>query len=196
VILSDGEIQEAISQGLIIISPPPTPEQYTTSALDLIFGDELVELVPPSEFSRDEVPGVERPFVIHLADIDIRAFQARYTRPIPKHPDGSFRLPPNKFVLGITREHVTLPHSSKIAARVEGRSTLARLGLVVHLTAPTIHCGFDGIIVLEICNFGPYELSLMPGKLAICQLIFERLGQEPRGSVSTPFQEQTGIRAR
>ncbi len=43
-ILSDGEIQEAISQGLIIIRPTPTPEQFTTSALDLILGDELVEL--------------------------------------------------------------------------------------------------------------------------------------------------------
>lgn len=195
-ILSDGEIQEAISQGLIIIRPPPTPEQFTTSALDLILGNELVELASPGEFSREEVRGVERPIVVQLADIDIRAFQSRYTRPVGRHLDGSFRLPPNKFVIGITREHVRLPHSSMIAARVEGRSTLARLGLVVHLTAPTIHCGFDGVIVLEIYNLGPYELSLMPDKLAICQLIFERLGREPLGSVNTPFQEQTGIRSR
>ena len=53
-----------------------------------------------------------------------------------------------------------------------------------------------GSLVLEIYNLGPYELNLMPDKLAICQLIFERLGREPLGSVNTPSQQQTGSRSR
>ena len=53
-----------------------------------------------------------------------------------------------------------------------------------------------GSLVLEIYNLGSYELSLMPDKLAICQLVFERLGREPLHYVNTPFQQQTGSRSR
>ena len=109
-------------------------------------------------------------------------------------PDGSFILHPHKFVLGSTREHIDLPRKSKIAARVEGRSTLARLGLVVHLTAPTIHAGFSGVIVLEMYNFGNYPLRLHPGRVAICQLIFEQLGRIPKGPVRTTYKGQKGVR--
>lgn len=61
-------------------------------------------------------------------------------------------------------------------------------------TAPTIHGGFPGHIVLEMYNFGNYPLRLRPGKLAICQLIFERLGQIPRDEVRTGFKDQKKIR--
>lgn len=89
---------------------------------------------------------------------------------------------------------MTLPPQSRIAARVEGRSTLARLGLVVHLTAPVIHAGFSGIIALEMYHFGPHPLRLWPGKHPICQLIFERVGEEPEGGVRSVYQGQTGVR--
>jgi dCTP deaminase len=65
-----------------------------------------------------------------------------------------------------------LPASSRFAARIEGKSGLARLGLVVHLTAPTIHAGFKGQIQLEMVNLGPNEIILDVG-MPICQLIFE-----------------------
>ena len=57
-------------------------------------------------------------------------------------------------MLGWTAEYVELPIDSRIAARVEGKSSLARLGLGVHITAPTIHAGFPGQIRLEIVNHG------------------------------------------
>lgn len=72
--------------------------------------------------------------------------KAIYARPVELYPDGYFLLERNDFRLAITHERVELPKESKIAARVEGRSTLARLGLAVHMTAPTIHCGFAGNI--------------------------------------------------
>jgi dCTP deaminase len=194
VILSDGEIQEAIRRKVIFIDPPPTEEQYTTSALDLLVGDEILELKTVEELQSDEPAGVERPPVVDLSKVDVRDLLRKYAKPLPKQSDGSFILPPQKFVLGITREYVELPRKSKIAARVEGRSTLARLGLVVHLTAPTIHAGFSGRIVLEMCNFGNYSLRLTPNKLAICQLIFERLGRVPKGPVRTKYLRQKGLR--
>jgi hypothetical protein len=61
---------------------------------------------------------------------------------------------------------------------------------VVHLTAPTIHAGFDGYIALEMVNHGPFVLRLVPERTCICQLIFERLGQTPTGSIATGFQGQ------
>jgi dCTP deaminase len=181
VILSDSEIQEAIKRKQIIINPPPSDEQYTTSALDLLLGDEILELKTVQELQSEEPLGVERTPVVDVSKVDVKDLLQKYAKPLPREADGSFILPPGKFVLGITREHVELPRKSKIAARVEGRSTLARLGLVVHLTAPTIHAGFSGRIVLEMCNFGNYKLRLMPNQLAICQLIFERLGRVPKG---------------
>lgn len=75
-------------------------------------------------------------------------------------------------LLAWTHETVVLPIASRVAARVEGKSGLARLGLIVHMTAPTIHAGFTGQIQLEMTNLGPHDIILDPG-MPICQLIFE-----------------------
>ena len=91
---------------------------------------------------------------------------------------------PNDFVLAWTAETVYLPVTSRFAARVEGKSGLARLGLVVHLTAPTIHAGYKGQIQLEMINFGPNEIILDVG-MPICQLIFEM-------SLGTPVKSYSG----
>jgi len=194
VILSDGEIQEEIRRKRIIIDPPASEERYTTSALDLLLGDELLELKTLEELAKDEPAGVERPLIVDPARVDLKVLLQKYAKPLPRETDGSFVLQPRKFVLGITREYIELPRRSKIAARVEGRSTLARLGLVVHLTAPTIHAGFAGHIILEMYNFASFPLRLFPGNLAICQLIFERLGRIPKGPVRTRYLKQKSIR--
>ncbi|HEY1235578.1 MAG TPA: hypothetical protein VGH22_19520 [Candidatus Binatia bacterium] len=120
-------------------------------------------------------------------------FETYQLKPLPRKPDGSFKLAPSKFV-GITREYVELPRKSKIAARVEGRSTLARLGPVVHITAPTIHSGFLGKIVLEVHNFGTYRLRPVANQLDICQLIFERIGKVPSGPINTRYLQQKTVR--
>lgn len=194
-ILSDVEIKAALKGRKIIIDPPPTEEQYTTSALDLVLGSEIFELKTPEELAKEEPAGVERPLIVNLAEVrDIRNLLRKHAKPIISEVDGSFILPSQRFALGITRERVELPKESKIAARVEGRSTLARLGLAVHLTAPTIHAGFHGQIVLEMFNFSPYSLRLSPGKLAVCQLIFERVGRIPKGPVKSTHQGQKSIR--
>jgi dCTP deaminase len=84
-------------------------------------------------------------------------------------------------VLGWTKERVHLKSSARVAARVEGKSSLARLGLAVHVTAPTIHSGFNGQIQLEIINLGPLPIRLR-ADMAICQLIFEQtLGFPEKG---------------
>lgn len=191
-ILSNREIEAAIRKGDLIIDPLPTPAQYTTSAVDLSLGDEMFAYKTAEEIAKEEPRGAQRPLHINTREVDQRAVLGKYGKPIPVAEDG-FILKPGQFALSNTREYVNLTHKGKIAARVEGRSTLARLGLVVHLTAPTIHAGFSGRIVLEMYNFGAYPLILPPG-VNVCQLIFERVGNIPRGPVRTTHLGQRGVK--
>jgi dCTP deaminase len=62
------------------------------------------------------------------------------------------------------------------------------------MTAPTIHAGFEGRIVLEMYNFGPYPLRIRPGEFAVCQLIFERLERAPGSQVKASYRGQKSIR--
>lgn len=103
------------------------------------------------------------------------------------------------FLLGWTIEKVQLPHTSRIAARVEGKSSLARIGIGVHITAPTIHAGFGyrpndpafegNPIQLEIWNAGPLKVRLVKG-LRICQLIFEEVHGTPNKGYDGKFSIQ------
>jgi dCTP deaminase len=96
-------------------------------------------------------------------------------------------------------EQIQLPHRSRLAARVEGKSSLARLGLGVHVTAPTIHAGFGeksanpeflgNPIQLEIWNTGPLPIVLKPG-LRICQPIFEHVDGTPEQGYAGQFATQ------
>jgi len=94
------------------------------------------------------------------------------------------------FVLAWTAEIVTIPNSSRLAARVEGKSSMARLGVSVHVTAPTIHCGFSGPIQLEMFNFGPHNIILDAG-MNICQLVFEQTLGTPEKGYEGIFLNQT-----
>jgi dCTP deaminase len=188
-ILSDEGIKSAIQTNQIEIFPVPTDKQYTTSAVDIFLGDKF-RIWDPARF---EVPGLDL-----TLDLSLQNFQAtanQYTIEAPRHPDGSVRLPPfsrrPQVLLCLTRERVCLNKNSLLAARVEGRSSLARIGLAVHLTAPTIHAGFKGQITLEIVNHGPFEIKLIPNQTPICQLIFERLETPATCDLNTGFQNQT-----
>lgn len=125
-------------------------------------------------------------------------FLAENCRPATIDPDGGFALKPNQFVLGNTVERVKLPileGQPCLAARVEGKSSFARCGLIVHFTAPTIHAGFEGTITLEMMNLGVYPIMLYP-QMRICQLIVEEVVGLPLPNQSQ-FQGQrrpTGLR--
>ena len=99
-----------------------------------------------------------------------------------------FLMQPGGFILGSTAERLEL--SSSLAARVEGRSSLARLGLAVHVTAGFIDPGFRGHITLELKNLGPRSILLRPG-LQVAQLAFDRLEQRAANPYQGVFQNQT-----
>lgn len=87
-----------------------------------------------------------------------------------KNPGEPFIVQPGEFVLGVTMERVKI--SDNLVARVEGRSSLGRLGIIVHSTAGFIDAGFEGTITLEITNINRMPVALYPG-MRVCQLAFE-----------------------
>jgi dCTP deaminase len=193
VILSDREIKAALERGSIRITPDPRSEAYLwgSTALDLRLGQQLAvwdlsAAGAPQSFSPADPTHVLKDLI------------DRFARSTLIPPEGCPVLP-GQFYLGWTLELIQLPHRSRLAARVEGKSGLARLGLGVHVTAPTIHAGFGhkvanpallgNPIQLEIWNTGPLPIVLKPG-LRICQLIFEQVDGTPEQGYAGRFAVQ------
>lgn len=180
-ILSNIEIVQAISARKIEIESiaglDPALPPFNTSSVDL-------RLAPNISVPKQDAGVTLRPSRGGIAQIlasNSENHTITSTRP--------FLLAPNCFILGKTRERVSFPipeDTSSIcySARVEGKSSLARCGVLVHFTAPTIHAGFEGTITLEIINLGPYDI-LLEADTYICQLIVEEVKGTP---VLTPSQ--------
>ena len=167
-ILSDIDIKKALKDGKLIIDPLPDDRQIDSTTIDLRIGEPFWHWNPT--LVRQQGVDVR----VNIDSFHFMKLAEPYLQQVAKESSGSYIIEPEKFYLAPTYEKVCLPINSKFAARVEGKSSLARLGLVVHMTAPTIHCGFGpGIITLEIYNYGPFPLVVTPGKSLICQLIIE-----------------------
>jgi len=126
--------------------------------------------------------------------IDPSEDQSELTRMVEPVDDGPFILHPGEFVLGSTFELITL--GDAVAARLEGKSSLGRLGLLTHSTAGFIDPGFSGHVTLELSNVATLPIKLWPG-MKIGQFCFFRLSspaEEPYGSASygSRYQGQRG----
>lgn len=126
--------------------------------------------------------------------IDPAEEQPDLTRGVEVDPGEAFILHPGEFVLGSTFELVTLPND--IAARLEGKSSLGRLGLLTHSTAGFVDPGFSGHVTLELSNVATLPIKLWPG-MKIGQLCFFRLSspsEHPYGSdkYGSRYQGQRG----
>lgn len=183
-ILSNVEIQKAIDEGRLVISPDPQPRNpqetgcpYGTTAVDLHLASSL-SVPKPGAFNYD------------LSQGGIATFLARNSEHL-EIPATGYLLRPHLFILGRTQERVTLPiiPGQTLAARIEGKSSFARCGLLVHFTAPTVHAGFDGTLTLEMINLGNAGIMLHTG-MAIAQLILETVAGDPSANPSQ-FQGQS-----
>ncbi|MEW6235770.1 MAG: dCTP deaminase [Candidatus Omnitrophota bacterium] len=181
-ILSNTEIKRAIAEKRIVLTPLPQNESFGTTAVDLRLGNTI------------SIPQVGNCFNLDLSKGSIAGTLKKICNDKSVKED-PFVLEPQKFVLSQTLETISIPIKKDeitgyyLAARVEGKSSLARCGLLVHFTAPTIHAGFEGTITLEIINLGIYALTLQP-RMTICQLIFELVLGKPEESPSA-FQGQS-----
>jgi dCTP deaminase len=155
-VLSDGTIRRLVDEGQIVIAPWD-PLMVQPASVDLKLGTSF------------RVFHNHRIQVIDLADPP-----QGLTEPVEVAPDDLFVIHPNEFVLGRTEEHVEMPDD--LVARIEGKSSLGRLGLIVHATAGFVDPGFKGTLTLEITNFNSVPIVLRPG-LPIAQLSFMTLDQ-------------------
>lgn len=182
-ILSNVEIHRALDEGDIIIDPQPRPRFVSLSEPHSPYDTTAVNIRLAQTLS---ICRTGRPIAFDLRKRGLPELLGQIYEQYTMDEDGGFALKPEQFVLGNTIETLTLPileGRPVIAARVEGRSSFARCGLLVHFTAPTIHAGFTGTITFEIMNFGKHDIMLHPG-IEIGQLIFERVDGTPRKNES------------
>ncbi len=183
-ILSDRDISKAIADGRIRLRPAPPESAYQTSSVDLTFGGGV-------HVWKDTVRGCRIP----VSGFNYAKLARTGLKPLKPGRGGSWCISPGMFCLSLTRERLEIPAGSRLAARVEGRSSLARLGLSVHMTAPTIHADTHGRITLEIFNHGPFDLILRVGD-PICQLVFEELSAPPAKNQKRLFANQRSVKGR
>jgi len=176
VLLSDRDIRAEIDGGRVVLDPWD-PAMVQPSSIDVRM-DKWFRL-----FDNHKYPV-----------IDPAADQPDLTRLIEVDPVEGFVLHPGEFVLGSTLETVTLPDD--LAARVEGKSSLGRLGLLTHATAGFVDPGFAGHVTLELSNVATLPIRLWPG-MKVGQLCFFRLtspAEHPYGSAAygSHYQGQRG----
>src|SRR5436190_7103641 len=175
-ILSDRDIREHIESGRITIDPFD-PGCLQPSSVDLHV-DSQFRVFANSRY----------PF------IDVRAEMPDLTELVEVKPDEPFILHPGEFVLGSTLERVVLPDD--LVARLEGKSSLGRLGLLIHSTAGFIDPGFDGHVTLELSNVANLPITIYHG-MKIGQISFVQLSEpaeKPYGSgdLGSKYQGQMG----
>lgn len=166
--LAASEIIKEIDAGNLVFDPPVDPRLIEASSIDLCLSETFYVL--ESVFKAQEKAGVGSH--LDLEKYSWSEFVNQFGERTKVDINGHFEIPPNQLVLGFTRESVKLPQH--LGGRVEGKSSTARIGLFVHISAPTIHPGFDNQISLEFYNVGPIPIRVYPGK-PICQLILERV---------------------
>jgi len=160
-ILSDKDIKDQIAKGNIKITPAPDfKTQLGTCTLDLKLGDVF------RVFDHSKHPYI---------DPSKKDYTSEITKKVIVKKGEDFIMQPGDFVLAVTLERVKIPNN--MMGRLEGRSSLGRLGIVVHSTASIFDAGWDGNCVLELGNLGRMAVKLTPG-MRICAMSFEQLTSE------------------
>lgn len=178
-ILSDRDLAQRIKSGDIGIDPLDDPDlQIQPASIDLRLGKRFVVYQLP-----------------HVPCIDSRDPRSvdGYTQEIVIEEGEGFVLHPGEFALGSTYERIRVP--ADLVARVEGRSSIGRIAVVVHATAGFIDPGFEGEITLELANLGRCGVKLYPG-MRISQVVFHTMtspAERPYGPArGSKYHGQTG----
>jgi dCTP deaminase len=177
-ILSDRDIRQVLQEGKIKIEPADGLERRIgPDGIDLRLGHTFLV------FERNKQPYID----------PRRADTAKGTTRVIKVDTGEpFIIHPHELVLASTLERLTL--SDEYLGRLEGRSSLGRLGIIVHSTASIFHPGWDGTATMELGNLGVMPVALYP-RMRICMFTFERMSspvERPYGSGKSKYQGQTG----
>src|SRR6202171_3303866 len=169
-VLSDVDIRRYIAEGKIRITPELPPEQFGSCSVDFRLGNEfsIFEHSRHAFIDPREKKGIE----------DLM-------KPVVTLPGEPFILQPREFVLAITEECLEL--ADDVLGRLEGRSSLGRIGIIVHGTAGLFDPGWRGRATLELSNLGVMPVALYRG-MRICSFTFEQLSSR----VEVPYYKKVG----
>lgn len=175
--LNDRQIERALKRGQIKIDPAPAAGAIQPASVDLTLGGTFVTFQDRGRTILMEGAGWrDRP-------------------PTTYHHSGTFQIEPGQFVLATTVEEIWLPDN--IVGRIEGKSSLGRVGLMVHVTAGFVDPGFHGTVTLEMVNVSPVSIEMRMGT-PICQISFDKVRKvkSPYGSKArtSSYQGQKGVR--
>lgn len=168
-VLSDRDIKKAIEDRKIVITPALDLKlALGTCSVDLRLGN----VFRVFDFSR-------HPYI----DPSKKDYSNEITKKVVVRKGEDFIMQPGDFVLAVTLERVKIPPN--LMGRLEGRSSLGRIGIVVHSTASIFDAGWDGRCVLELGNLGRMAVKLTPG-MRICAMSFEEL----TSAAQTPYTKR------
>ena len=139
-ILSDRTMREQIDRGRIRVEPL-AEGAIQPSSIDLRLGSKI------RVFQNN-----------HISHIDLRHDTSSLTEVVDLRPGQPFFLRPLEFALGVTVEHISVPDD--LVARLDGKSSLGRVGLLIHATAGLVDPGWEGRLTLELMNLAPFPISL------------------------------------
>lgn len=172
-VLSDRDIKRALKSGHITITPAPDlASQLGSCSIDLRLGNEF------RVFEHSRYAYID-PFKKSISEEVTKRIVIKDSEP--------FIIQPGDFVLAKTVEYIEVPDD--LTGRLEGRSSIGRLGVVIHSTAAHIECGFRGNIVLELANMGKMPVALYPN-MRICSISFEQLTTV----AETPYYKKKGAK--
>ena len=177
-VLSDRTIKEELVKGRIVISPLD-PDDIQPASVDLHLDGRVLVFA-----------NSRRPY------IDVKEGLEDLTQMVEIQDESPFILHPGEFVLGSTLERVAVPND--LVARLEGKSSLGRLGLLIHSTAGYVDAGWDGQLTLELSNVASLPITLYP-TMKIGQISFVRMttaADRPYGSseLGSKYRGQKGPR--
>lgn len=178
-ILSDAEIHfrcrfpnSALGKSALPLIEPYETKQLEPASYDVRLGNDF------KIFQRDAT---------HCIDLDD---PADITKDVHVPDGGEMVLHPGEFILGVTKEKVNMPDD--LVSRIEGKSSVGRLGIMVHVTAGYIDPGFEGNITLEMASMHPLPIILRPGR-KIAQLSFHRMSEPAQNPYRGRYQGDTTV---
>ncbi|MBF0400059.1 MAG: dCTP deaminase [Magnetococcales bacterium] len=174
--LSDQDVLKKIANGEIEIEPAPAEEAFGSFSVDVRLGHVFQTFQP-----------CQTPFLDLAASTGSYSVSENLMKTVTIDPDDHFFLHPGEFALGMTMERIKL--ANHIVGWLDGRSSLARVGLMVHITAHSVDPGWNGNITFEFFNAGRLPLALKPG-MRIGAISFELLSSP----TSKPYGEKRGAK--
>ena len=157
-ILSQKAIKKRLADGSLVIEPSPKEEDFDSDAVEVHLGETIYKWAHQSGGSALTLSLWKEPIQGGSDYFSYREFAEKNLQKVPPDNAGVVTLRPHSFYLADLKQYTKLP--ADVAMHIQGKSSLARLGVIVHLTAPHAHAGWDGWLTLEICNLGPFNIEL------------------------------------